>query len=51
MKSSIFASIFLITIALFLIRRLSKGKNSNKYQAKPKTKWTLLSEGKDPTIE
>ena len=51
MRSSIFGSIFLIIIALYLIRRLGKGENSNKYQAKPKNNWTLLSEGKDPTIE
>ena len=49
MRFSIVGSLFLVAIATYLIIRLSRRTNSDRYQAKPKNKWTQLSEGKDPT--
>jgi len=49
MRISIVGSLFMVLIATYLIVQLSKRKNSERYQVKPKNKWTLLSEGKDPT--
>jgi hypothetical protein len=49
MRPSIIGSLILVLVATYLILRLSKRANSERYQVKPKNKWRLLSEGKDPT--
>lgn len=49
MKSSLVGSLLLVIFAIFLILRINKGANSQKYKKRPKNKWQLLSEGKDPT--
>jgi hypothetical protein len=51
MKGSIFGSLLIICLAVFLIIRLSRQDTSKKYEMKPKNKWNTLSEGIDPTDE
>jgi hypothetical protein len=50
-KSSIITSLLLVAISTYLITRLSKHANSNKYERKEKNTWNSLSEGIDPTDE
>jgi hypothetical protein len=49
MKNSLFGLVLMISIVIFLIFRMRKGSNSQKYEARARDKWNLLSDGKDPT--
>jgi hypothetical protein len=49
MNNSFFGAILLILTALFLIIKFNRNLNSQKYKIKPKDKWHMFSEGKDPT--
>jgi len=51
MRGSIFGSLLIISLAVFLIIRLSSKDATKKYEMKPKNKWNSLSEGIDPTNE
>jgi hypothetical protein len=51
MRNSLFESLILVGVATYLIIRLSKKADSDKYKLKPKNKWNALSEGNDPTDE
>jgi hypothetical protein len=51
MRGSIFGSLLIISLAVFLIIRLSRKDATKKYEMKPKNKWNSLSEGIDPTNE
>ena len=51
MRGSIIGSLLIISLAIFLILRLSRKDATKKYEMKPKNKWNSLSEGIDPTNE
>jgi hypothetical protein len=51
MTNSLIGSLLLVWFATYLIIRLSKKADSDRYKLKPKNKWNSLSEGIDPTDE